>query len=61
MLHAIGDANSAPVDAAAALAYTVEHGWAYALTDAGAGRRALRADEEASAELAASLPGGPSA
>ena len=46
--QAIGDLNCVDVESAPRLGYTVEHGWAYLLTDAGAGRSALRADVDAS-------------
>ena len=56
-LQAIGDFAVADVGSAGALEWIVEAGWAYAFTDAGAGRYPLRKDVDA-ASIAASLPGG---
>ena len=57
LLQAIGEHSCSTIEGAERLSYNVEHGWAYALTDIGAGRLPLTTDVDAS-DYASSLPGG---
>ena len=46
LLQALSDCECRTVKLAERLLWLVEHGWAYALTDAGAGRMELRSDTQ---------------
>lgn len=54
-LHAVSDTDTAVLEDAERLGLHLQHGWAYALSDHGAGRLPLRRDVTLSAELAPSL------
>ena len=50
VMHAVGDFSSAAVGDAPRLGWLVEHGWAYVLTDVGAGRVPLQSDVDAASD-----------